>query len=101
MTQETIRIEALEANSIMGLLASEGKVPGAISKAIYTPKGAAQVEAIEGFATDLREGANFFDLMVEAGQMKQAEAPVRVPTNWMKNFRIHRPVNLGGYSLAH
>ena len=87
---EQVKVEELQALSFLGLMASEGKVPGACSGAVYTPASLLVEEAIREYASDLTAEGDFFQLMVANGQMA-AEAPRK-----KYNIKISRPTNLGG-----
>ncbi len=84
-------IDRIDAFSFMGLLASEGKIPGTASGSLNkTFVIAAADELTREIASDLTAKGGFFDLMTEAGVMRPEEQakPVRI--------KITRPRSLGG-----
>ena len=87
---QQVRNEELQALSFLGLMASEGQVPGACSGKVYTPASVIVEDAVREYASDVTAEGDFFLLMVENGQMA-AEAPRK-----KYNIKISRPTNLGG-----
>ncbi|WP_417460143.1 hypothetical protein [Kordiimonas sp.] len=81
----------LEAYSFMGLMAANGKVPGAVcgrkDKEFFLVTAE---ETVSELALDLTAKGDFFTLMTANGMMR-AE-PVRKPIQ----FKITRPSSLGG-----
>lgn len=91
--------QTIEAKTFMGLLASQGLVPGATSaKEVpeeFFNKLDREINAIKA------PGMSFFELMVESGQMKPANFATQKtrPTatlHLLPKMRITRPYNLGG-----
>ena len=81
----------LGAFSFMGLLASEGQVPGTTAAPASTPVFSVSLEdTVREVASDLTASGDFFSLMVEHGQMRDRE-PVK-----KYKIKIVRPTNLGG-----
>lgn len=91
--------QTIKAKTFMGLLAAEGLVPGATSikdvPEAFLNKLDREITAIKA------PGMSFYDLMVEAGQMK----PVKLVEQRLRpsatlhilpKMRITRPHNLGG-----
>ena len=77
--------------SFMGLMASKGKVPGAISKSADKEFMSVMIEStVREAASDLTATGDFFSFMVENGLMN-AEAPAK-----RYNIKITRPASLGG-----
>lgn len=76
--------------SFMGLMASNGKVPGAISGTEKEIISVALENAVRETASDLTATGDFFSFMVENGLMA-AEAPAK-----KYKIKITRPTNLGG-----
>ncbi|WP_417450763.1 hypothetical protein [Kordiimonas sp.] len=91
MANAAKEFETVDAFSFMGLMAANGKVPGAVcgSKAKEFFLVAAEEAAIE-LALDLTAKGDFFTLMTANGMMR-AE-PARKPSQ----FKITRPRSLGG-----
>jgi len=81
----------LGAFSFLGLLASEGQIPGTTAApattAIYS---VIAEEMAREVVSDFTAKGDFFSLMVENGQMRD-RAPAK-----KYNFKIVRPTNLGG-----
>lgn len=103
MAHRKEQIETLTAHSLMGLMAAEGMIPGAVSNTVKEPFVVRKSEAMTEFAHDMNTGGSFFDLMVENGQMQDLpKDEIRIDlTSWLNNIRIHRPSGLGGMSMAH
>ncbi|TNE62843.1 MAG: hypothetical protein EP335_11120 [Alphaproteobacteria bacterium] len=91
MAKAAHTMEKVNAYSFMGLLASEGRIPGVESAA--ADKEFLLVALEEGareLVSDFTATGDFFSLMTEAGMMK-AEAPKKP-----YRFKIVRPSGLGG-----
>lgn len=83
--------DQIAAFSFMGLLASEGKIPGVASASADQEFFLVATEELaREVASDLTATGDFFMLMTEAGMMR-AE-PVKKP----RQFKITRPRGLGG-----
>lgn len=77
--------------SFLGLLASEGNVPGAVSGSTDKEVFSVAVEnTVREVASDLNAKGDFLSFMVENGLMAK-EAPAK-----KYKFKITRPANLGG-----
>jgi hypothetical protein len=87
---KAVRTEQLDALTFFGLLASKGQLPGAVSGEVYTPVAVTVEDAVREYTEDLNATGDFFQLMVENGQMRAADAPKKY------NIKISRPTNLGG-----
>ncbi|WP_286828202.1 MULTISPECIES: hypothetical protein [Kordiimonas] len=85
--------EQIAAFSFMGLMASEGKIPGVVSgsanKQFFL---VATEEAANELASDLTATGDFFALMTEAGMMRPVEPKQKKPFR----IKITRPSGLGG-----
>jgi len=87
----TVTNSQLGAFSFMGLLASEGKVPGTTAAPASTPVFSVIAEdLVREVASDLTAKGDFFSLMVETGQMRAQEPAKKY------NIKIVRPTSLGG-----
>ncbi|NVJ69156.1 MAG: hypothetical protein HWE08_02305 [Alphaproteobacteria bacterium] len=91
MTKTAMTNEQISAFSFMGLMASEGKIPGVTSgsadKQFFL---VATEEAAREAVSDLTATGDFFSLMTEAGMMRPVAQ--RKPLQ----FKITRPSGLGG-----
>lgn len=91
--------QTIKAKTFMGLLAAEGLVPGTTSAKDVPEEFFNKVD--REIAAIKAPGMSFFELMVEAGQMKPVsyvEQEIR-PTatlHILPKIRITRPYNLGG-----
>jgi len=91
MTTTAKTINKIDAFSFMGLMASEGKIPGTQSGSANRHFYAAEAEEMTRQAvSDLTATGDFFSLMTEKGMMKPA--PARKPIQ----IKITRPRALGG-----
>ncbi len=91
--------QTIKAKTFMGLLAAQGLVPGATS-AKEVPEEF--FNKLDREIADIKApGMSFFELMVEAGQMKPVsfgtqETRPAATLHILPKIRITRPYNLGG-----
>lgn len=86
--------QKLKAKTFMGLLAAEGLVPNATSAKEVPEEFFNKVD--REIADIKAPGVSFFDLMVEAGQMKPVAYKPLATLIALPKLRITRPYHLGG-----
>lgn len=84
----------IKAKTFMGLLASQGLVPGATSAKEVPEEFFNRVD--REIAEIKAPGMSFFDLMVEAGQMNAVNYKPSATLIMLPKIRITRPYHLGG-----
>ncbi len=88
------QLQNIKAKTFMGLMAAEGLVPGATS-AKEIPEDFFN-RVYNNIAEIKAPGMSFFDLMVEAGQMKPVNYKPSATLIMLPMIRITRPSALGG-----